>query len=159
MEAKPRIPDAYEEYLHRRGLKNTRSRQAVLHLLSESGGVLTAEEMYQRLLEMGQSMNFSTVYRILELFTEKGLAEKTYLPDVRKYGFSLRAVGHRHRLICLACHKVVEIDGCPLEDFEARMAGQTQFDIVGHNLEWYGYCPHCRRRQTGQGKEEERRRE
>ncbi len=143
---KKEIPwDLYGTYLRRCGLKNTRPRKAVLHVLSEHGGVLTAEEIYHILSDMGENINFSTVYRILESFTEKQLAEKTYLPDVRKYGFSLRAAGHRHRLICLSCRKVVEIAGCPLASFEADMAGKTQFDVVGHNLEWYGYCPKCRK--------------
>lgn len=138
---------AYEECLHRHGLKSTRTRNLVLGLLYQHGSVLTAEEIYQELISQGQGINVSTVYRILEMFTDKGMTDKYYLPDSRKYGFSLRTIGHRHRLICLKCRRVVEIDHCPLEEFEKTLAAETQFDIVGHNLEWYGYCSDCRSKE------------
>ena len=63
----------YRDYLHRYGLKNTRHRQLILQLLLASEGVLTAEDIYQQLCEQGAEINFSTVYRILENFTQKGL--------------------------------------------------------------------------------------
>lgn len=133
----------YKAYLHRYGLKNTKARNMVLHMLITHEGVLTAENIYQELLQQGYSVNVSTVYRILEMFTEKKVTEKTYLPDIRKYGFSLHSLGHTHRLICLRCHKVVELGHCPLAAFEEQVAQHTQFQLVGHNLELYGYCPDC----------------
>lgn len=141
--------ETYKEYLHRHGLKNTCTRSLVLKILMQCKGVLTAEDVYQELLQQGKTMNISTVYRILDMFTEKHVTEKTYLPDVRKYGFSLHSTGHMHRLICLQCHKVVELDHCPLENFEKRVSEYTQFQIVGHSLELYGYCPACQKHSTG----------
>lgn len=142
--------ESYADYLHRYGLKNTRHRQLVLQLLLAKQGVLTAEEVYKQLLAAGEAINFSTVYRILEMFTQKGVTEKSYLSNCRKYGFTLHALGHRHRLICLRCHEVVEVEHCPIAEFEARLAQNTAFDIVGHNLEWYGYCPRCKKEQEKQ---------
>lgn len=139
----PMETESHKEYLHRYGLKNTKARNLVLQMLLTHQGVLTAENIYQQLLQSGQSINVSTVYRILEMFTEKKLTEKTYLPDIRKYGFSLHSPGHTHRLICLRCHKVVELGHCPLSEFEKKVTDNTQFQIVGHNLELYGYCPAC----------------
>lgn len=135
------------EYLHRYGLKNTKQRQLVLQLLLKKQGMLTAEELYKQLLALDETVNFSTVYRILEMFTQKGLTEKSYLSNSRKYGFTLHALGHRHRLICLRCHKVIEVEHCPIAEFEQRLAQKTDFSIVGHNLEWYGYCPGCKKLQ------------
>lgn len=68
----------YRDYLHRYGLKNTRHRQLILQLLLASEGVLTAEDIYQQLCEQGAEINFSTVYRILENFTQKGLTERVF---------------------------------------------------------------------------------
>lgn len=135
------------EHLHRYGLKNTKARSAVLHLLIAKAGVLTPDDIYQVLQEQGKPINVSTIYRILEMFTEKGLTEKSYLPDLRKYGFSLRSVGHQHRLICLCCHKIVELPHCPLTTFEQDVAQKTQFEVVGHQLELYGYCPECQKKR------------
>ncbi len=138
---------ACSAYLHRCGLKFTKHRQLVLQLLQAQGGVLTAEEIYSELQAQGADINFSTVYRILESFTQKGVTEKSYLADARKYGFVLHALGHRHRLICLGCHRIVEVEYCPIASFEEQLAGKTDFSIVGHNLEWYGYCASCRKGQ------------
>ncbi len=138
---------ACSAYLHRCGLKFTKHRQLVLQLLQAQGGVLTAEEIYSELQAQGADINFSTVYRILESFTQKGVTEKSYLADARKYGFVLHALGHRHRLICLGCHRIVEVEHCPIASFEEQLAGKTDFSIVGHNLEWYGYCASCRKGQ------------
>lgn len=134
-------------YLHRYGLKFTKHRQLVLQLFQAHGGVLTAEEIYGELMVQGADINFSTVYRILESFTQKGVVEKSYLADARKYGFVLHALGHRHRLICLGCHRIVEVQHCPIASFEEQLADKTDFSIVGHNLEWYGYCAVCRKGQ------------
>ena len=90
--------------------------------------MLSADEIYQKLLQTGATLNFSTVYRILESFTEKKLTEKVLLPQSRKYGFLLYTLSHTHHLICLGCHKVVNIDGCPLHGFEEDLAQKTHFE-------------------------------
>ncbi len=139
----------YGEYLHQYGLKSTWPRNHVLRILINHHGVLTAEDIYRKLADENCCINFSTVYRILEMFTEKGLVEKSFLPDARKYGFALRSLGHTHRLICLRCHRIVEISHCPLSVFEQKLEGETDFQIVGHNLELYGYCPECKKAMHG----------
>lgn len=68
------------ELLHRCHLKSTKPRNAVLTVLAERKTVLTAEEIYRILLEGGGTANLSTIYRVLELFTEKGLATKSFFP-------------------------------------------------------------------------------
>ncbi|WP_288843923.1 Fur family transcriptional regulator [uncultured Megasphaera sp.] len=133
----------YRDYLHRYGLKSTRTRNMVLHMFIENEGVLTAETIYRQLIGDQHRINFSTVYRILEMFTEKKVIIKTLLPNSRTYGFLLRASGHTHRLICLRCHQIVEIADCPLSDFENILAQNTHFQIAGHHLEIYGYCQIC----------------
>lgn len=135
----------YAAILRQCGLKSTKSRNAVLDVLSQDGHVLTAESVYKAITNAGQAINFSTIYRILEMFTACKLTEKIFLPDEGKYGFSLRKRGHTHRLICLSCHKVVDLPHCPLGEYERQVAAETQFDLVGHTLELYGYCPECKK--------------
>lgn len=137
------------ELLHQYGLKSTKPRNSVLHVLVGQNGALTAEEIYQALLRAGTSVNFSTVYRVLELFAAKGLVRKNFFPDLRSCGFSLMSVGHTHHLICMRCHKKIDISHCPLGDFEAVVAADTGFEIKGHNLELYGYCEKCRHETGG----------
>ena len=134
----------YKRLLHSHRMKSTKPRNAVLSALGENDCALTAEEIYRALVQKGDGVNFSTVYRVLELFAAKGLVTKTFFPDSRSYGFSLKTAGHMHHLICMKCHKRIDISHCPLGDFECRVAAETGFDIRGHNLELFGYCRDCR---------------
>lgn len=136
-------PLTSEEMIRRVGLKSTKAQNQVLQMMLRQREVLSADEIYEKLLQEGAHLNFSTVYRILEMFTEKKLTEKMLLPGSRKYGFLLYTLSHTHHLICLGCHKVVDIDGCPLHGFEEDLARKTHFEIVGHYLELYGYCADC----------------
>ena len=140
------MSDTYRDCLRQYGLKSTKARNRVLDVLSHKTGVMTVEAVYAELLEGGDKVSFSTVYRILEMFTKRGLTEKMFLPDEGKYGFSLRRPGHTHRLICLQCHKIVDLPHCPLHDYEREVEKKTDFDIVRHNLELYGYCPVCKKK-------------
>ena len=58
-------------------LKSTPGRRAVLEVLEESRGPVTAEEVYRRILarggEAGSRTCLSTVYRTLSTLAEKGL--------------------------------------------------------------------------------------
>lgn len=134
--------------IRKTGLKCTQSRLEVLNVLLSQREVLTADELYEKLRQQGAKLNFSTVYRILEQFTEKKLTEKVILPQSRKAGFLLYTLSHTHHLICLSCHKVVNIDGCPLHGFEQDLAQKTHFEIVGHYLELYGYCEECQKKRS-----------
>ena len=93
------MTDDYKDCLRAHGLKSTKARNGVLAILSRNTRVITVEAVYAALLEQGCKVNFSTVYRILEMFTERKLTEKIFLPDEGKYGFSLCRPGHTHRLI------------------------------------------------------------
>lgn len=135
-----------EGLIRQSGLKCTPARVQVLQLLLTQQEVLSADEVFEKLLQGGAKLNFSTVYRILESFTEKKLTEKVLLPQSRKYGFLVYTLSHTHHLICLGCHKVVNIDGCPLHGFEEDLARKSHFQIVGHYLELYGYCEECRKK-------------
>ena len=136
----------HAEFFHQKGLKSTRPRNLVLSILMHNDGILTAEEIYKELAVHDENINFSTVYRILELFADKGIIEKSNFPGSQKRVFSLKAREHAHRLICLGCHKIISLDHCPLSSFEHDVEKSTQFMIVGHNLELFGYCKDCKKK-------------
>ena len=101
---------------------------------------------YKRLLHSHRMKSTKPRNAVLsvELFAEKRLVTKTFFSDSRSYGFSLKTAEHMHHLICMKCHKRIDISHCPLGDFECRVAAETGFDIRGHNLELFGYCSECR---------------
>lgn len=143
---KTELPLNARGLIRQTGLKCTSARIQVLQLLLAQQEVLSADEVFEKLHQDGAKLNFSTVYRILESFTEKKLTEKVLLPQSRKYGFLVYTLSHTHHLICLGCHKVVNLEGCPLHGFEEELARKTHFQIVGHALELYGYCEECQKK-------------
>ncbi len=138
--------ERYSSFFHERGLKNTRSRSWVLHVLMHHDGVMTAEEIYQVLAGHGEDVNLSTVYRVLDLLTQRGIIEKSSLPGSACCVFALRRQDHSHHLICLGCHKIVALRHCPLHDFETSVEASTGFTVVGHSLQLFGYCEECRKK-------------
>ena len=136
------MSDTYKDCLRQHGMKSTKARNLVLDVLSCKQTLVTVEAVYAELLEGGNKVSFSTV----EMFTQRDLTEKIFLPAEGKYGFSLRRPGHTHRLICLQCHQIVDLPHCPLHDYEREVEKKTDFDIVSHNLELYGYCPACKKK-------------
>ena len=97
-----------EDIIRQYGLKLTQPRLKVLRLLLSRQEVLTADEIYEALVKEGTSLNFSTVYRTLETFTDEKITEKVQMPQSRKAGFLLFTMSHTHNLICLGCHKVIQ---------------------------------------------------
>jgi Fur family transcriptional regulator, ferric uptake regulator len=133
-----------DNILTQQGCKNTKSRKAVLFVLEEANSPVSAEEIFFRIMEKGNSANLSTVYRTLELLEKKCLVDKITMGD-GKARFELTGDGHKHHLICTNCHKMVLINECPFKTLEKDVEVKTQFDITGHKLELYGVCPECKK--------------
>ena len=94
------------------------------------------------------TISLSTIYRILELFNKKNIVRRTTLLEDDKAVFELNHIEHRHHLICLGCKKIIDIEHCPLDSFEKDLEASTDFSIVDHKLELYGYCKECKKNIT-----------
>ncbi|SHI23374.1 Fur family transcriptional regulator, ferric uptake regulator [Sporobacter termitidis DSM 10068] len=126
------------------GLKKTKQRDAVVKILESAEAPLSAPDIYAQIEKDGQAVWLSTVYRILELFTEKGLVTKTPVLDGDMAYYELRRHDHRHYAVCVDCHKIVPIQDCPMTGFEPKIS--DDFRVLGHRIEMYGYCKDCDKR-------------
>jgi Fur family transcriptional regulator, ferric uptake regulator len=134
----------YEQVLALQGIKHTKQRKAIIEILVSSLSPVSADYIYLKLKEIDASISLSTVYRNLELLNSKNLVIKSTLMNDDKASFELNHMEHKHHLICVKCSKIVAIDDCPLEELEKKLHSKTDFDITGHKLEVYGYCPNCK---------------
>ena len=128
------------------GLKNTKSRLAILDILERSAQPLSAEQIFLELKEKNISTNLSTVYRTLDTLTEKRLVTKLQITGDSRALFEYNRMAHKHYLICLECKKITAIESCPLGDYVKALAQETDYSISGHKLDIYGYCPSCRKK-------------
>ena len=102
---KTELPLDARGLIRQTGLKCTSARIQVLQLLLAQQEVLSADEVFEKLHQDGAKLNFSTVYRILESFTEKKLTEKV-LHEARVFitpGFIFGSNGARYIRISLCC--------------------------------------------------------
>ena len=131
-------------------LKRTRQRAAILRLLANAEGPLTAEELHAALRGEFPAAALSTVYRNLERFLQEGLAQKEDFRDgAARY---TAAQGHGHYLVCTGCARRVRLTQCPLHGLEQELARGTGFTVESHSLTLYGKCPQCRAREENRGK-------
>ncbi len=127
------------------GIKWTKQRKLVYHILQEAEEPLNAVRIYN-LVEKesaGEEYALSTIYRILAAFEEKGLVEKEAAMEDGTCFYALNRGEHTHYAVCLECHKRIPLQSCPFSHI--RFEKETdEFTITNHKLELYGYCKNCR---------------
>lgn len=137
-----------EQLLKQSGLKSTNQRKAILQILERRELPATADDVFLELKEHKIAANLSTVYRIMEVLSNRGLIKKLAIVGEDKAYYEFFKVIHRHFLICLECKKMLPIQGCPLKGYEKTLEEKTNFEISGHRLDIYGYCPACKKQHT-----------
>lgn len=138
--------DENDESLKLCGLKKTKHREAILSILRESTQPISAEDIFLSLKRSNISINLSTVYRILEVLSEKNLITKLSIGGDNKNLYEYNQMVHRHYLVCMECKRIKVIDDCPLKGYEKALADKTDYMISGHKLDIYGICPECRKK-------------
>lgn len=126
------------------GFKITKQRMAIINYLNSENMPKTAEQIFLALKNKGQASALSTVYRNLEAMVQKDIVYKTNLANEGRAKFGIKGENHNHHLICLSCSNIVEIKHCPIADLEKTLHKSTDYEVTGHKLEVYGYCPNCK---------------
>lgn len=133
-----------ETILEEKDLKKTGHRLLVLNILKNSEKFLSADAIFMTMKEEDESISLSTVYRILETFTTKGIVSAVNVEFSKKVLYELAHDTHGHRLICTNCHKVVYVEECPVHNFEDTISKRYDFNILRHKLDFYGLCSECK---------------
>jgi Fur family ferric uptake transcriptional regulator len=83
----------------------------------------------------------STLFRELIYLSKHAIAVKNTISGVDYYEIPH---DHHHHLVCLGCNSIDKIDiGNHLEKQEKSIAKQSEFTVINHSLEFYGYCKDC----------------
>ncbi len=130
-----------------KGLKITKKRTGILKVLEKVEHPVDVLEIKDKLNENDIEINLSTIYRALENMSEVGIVKKVNFSDDARIFFELDKNVHHHYLHCLKCKALVMIDSCPLKDYQKNLAKKTNYNLVGHNLDIYGYCPKCQEKK------------
>ena len=124
----------------------TRQRRVILEELNRLKTHPSADEIYHRVRERIPRISLGTVYRNLELLCESGEIRKLELAGSQRR-FDGMTEDHYH-LRCTRCGKIEDVEMEPLKHVETQIKKQSGFQVMGHQLEFYGLCPACVQSQT-----------
>jgi len=131
--------------LRQRGFKLTPQRQAVLNAIAKSHDHLTPAAIYDRVRQGHPGIGLVTIYRTLDILTELGLICKVHAEGNCRSYLMRRPSEHHHHLICSGCGRVIDFTECDLSKLEQKLSQETNFEMEGHLLEFYGRCQNCQK--------------
>ena len=139
--------------LKEKGLKVTNQRLLILSVLEQnSGRHMTAEDIYELVMQDYPEIGLATVYRTLQLLWDIQLVDRINLDD----GCVRYEIGHllkdetkhnHHHLICRKCSKVIPFDADLLDDLEHHIEKAAGFHVLDHELKFYGLCRGCMKKE------------
>ena len=120
----------------------TRQRKVILEeVRKDLDRHLTADEVYEQVRKHLPRISLGTVYRNLEILAELGEIQKLEMAGSIKR-FDGNPQKHYH-IRCLRCGRLDNAPVAPLQQIEDKLYGATVFTIIGHRLEFEGFCPRC----------------
>lgn len=124
--------------------RKTQIREVIHAFLSCCELPFSAQDCLKACNAQGLNPNKTTIYRELHrLACEGSLVEMAMEGGVRRYELASKA--HGHCLVCEGCGDVKRVE-LP-DDLRARereIESKTNFQIIRHDLTFYGRCRKCR---------------
>ena len=136
--------------LKKAGLKVTLPRLKILEILQEPyNHHVSAEDLYKRLIDMGEEIGLATVYRVLNQFDDAGIVTRHSF-EGGKSVFELTQKHHHDHLICLDCGRVIEFSDEFIEQRQREISERYNIKLTNHSLYLYGKCSSgdCRKYDT-----------
>jgi Fur family ferric uptake transcriptional regulator len=125
-------------------------RLLIYQELSNALAPLSPSEIYQNLLKKKKKIGLTSIYRSLDLFESLGLVFKMINGPSVKYKLC-ELEDHHHHIVCKACGDIVELNFCDISDWSKKVTESTGYEVVDHQLNFYGFCKSCKPLQTSSG--------
>ncbi len=122
-------------------MRLTTQRQIILEELGKVKTHPTANEVYDMVRKRMPRIGLGTVYRNLELMSETGIILKLEVGGTQKR-FDATIDPHYH-IRCLSCGKVNDIDIPVMDEINKTAADISQYQVLGHHIEFSGICKEC----------------
>ena len=120
------------------GLKVTSPRVKILRLMKlPRNQHISADELYQKLIEQGDEIGVATVYRVLNQFDDAGIVTRHHF-EGGKSVFELSSQHHHDHLVCLKCGEVIEFTDDLIEQQQKLIADKYGIKLTQHSLYLYG---------------------
>lgn len=136
-----------EKTLREQGYKITKQRKSILKVfLKEKDNLLNAQQIHNRVKEIYPTIDFSTVYRNIELLVDRDIIHR--INTDKSYGsYKLKEQKeHHHHIICKDCGRTEAIEFCPFKQMEGQLR-EKDFLPTEHSFEVFGYCAKCKHKR------------
>lgn len=132
-----------------KGLKVTLPRMKVLSVLSSTANAnhVSAEDVYNQLLSMGEEVSLATVYRVLTQFEAAGLV-KRHCFDGDRAVYELNNGDTHNHSVCIRCSQVSEFTSEIISKELKTIAKDRSFMLSDYNVVIYGICEQCRGKRS-----------
>jgi Fur family transcriptional regulator, ferric uptake regulator len=128
-----------------RRLRVTPARRSILNFLVKQKLPVSLEAIKKALQNRGER-DFATVFRAMNLFEKAGIVRRINLPSRHSFYVIVAPSEHRDYLICEDCGSISRLTvEMSFMELEQRIASQSGFRRVRHELEFYGMCPDCQK--------------
>jgi len=135
--------DLIRRRFQERGLKSTPQRTAIYKALAERTNHPSPEDLYRQVSRIHPMLSPNTVYYTLAVLQDVGLVREVHAGHHRAR-FDANLSPHHH-LICLGCEAIIDLTDETLNHLSPRTGVPGDFEVLGHQVEFRGYCGHCRR--------------
>ncbi|MGD9045373.1 MAG: transcriptional repressor [Desulfobacterales bacterium] len=122
-------------------LRMTRQRRVILEELRKVDTHPSADEIYEIVRKRLPRISLGTVYRNLEILSESGDIQKLE-PGCSLKRFDGNPSEHSH-IRCVRCDRIADAPRIPDLDIDLGRVNSTDFEIIGHRVEFLGVCPIC----------------
>ena len=130
-----------------RKLRRSHPRILVYQELSDVGVPLSPQELYRDLLKKEKKVGLTSIYRSLDLFESLGMVFKIRNGSSVKYKLC-ELEDHHHHIVCKSCGNVVELNFCDISDLSRKVSESTGYQVIDHQLNFYGICKDCKTLKT-----------
>jgi Fur family ferric uptake transcriptional regulator len=121
----------------------TAQRRIILEELRRVHSHPSAGEIYEMVRKRLPRISLGTVYRNLEILSDFGMIQKLETAGTQKR-FDGIPENHYH-VRCLSCGRVDDVAADPDPMIHEALAEISDYEILGHRIEFVGLCPECRK--------------
>ena len=122
--------------LKKAGLNVTLPRLRRLELLEEDQALLSAEDIYRKLIDAGEEVGLATVYRVLTQFEQAGICIRHNFEEGHAV-YELTPSDHHDHMVCLDTGDVIEFTDDVIEERQKILATEHGYEIIDHSMVLY----------------------
>jgi Fur family ferric uptake transcriptional regulator len=130
-------------------LKMTAQRRVILEELRKDRTHPSADELYVRVRRRLPDISMATVYRNLDILSEHGLIRRMWEGGgPRRYD---GVTDDHYHVTCERCGRIGDVPLGAVNGFLNKARRVSDFEVKGYRLEFYGFCPGCKKEVDGAG--------